>query len=121
MISRFHGGDGCGDDRPELRRCNERDRRSGSLPRTARLAGGFAPSIASRKKIVGVSKPPAFIIASLRSAEAAKSLAFLVSSVSKTTTISLLLLSAEWQTRGLIRPAALCISTCQSKIGRHRP
>jgi len=43
-----------------------------------------------------VSKTPAFIIASLRSAESAKSLAFLVSSVSKTTTISLLLLSAEW-------------------------
>src|SRR6476660_8961323 len=39
-----------------------------------------------------MAKTPAFIIASLRSDYAAKSLAFFVSSVSKTTTISLLLL-----------------------------
>ena len=49
-----------------------------------------------QEKIVGATPP--FVIASLRSAEAARSLAFFVSFVSKTTTISLL---TRWSLIGL--------------------
>ena len=65
-----------------------------------------------------MSITPDLIIASLRSAEAAKSFAIFVSLLSMRTTTSFLS-SAEWNTRALVRPAAALCNSRVSKVDRH--